>query len=132
MDQKTDQKIDKGIDQKIFDRTILENGETLFIRDLSRSISDDAFQVTMEAKMEVAVVPAILSPEILGETPFEEVVQKVGETVLFEHREVRNFIMADDRESVFEKLVDTFRTNLVPYLSKPEFPAKLVMKKFRD
>jgi hypothetical protein len=127
-----DQKNDKSIDQKIFDTTILKNGQTLFIRDLSRSISADAFQVTMEARIEVAVTPAVLSPETLGNTPFEEVIKKVGDTVLFEHREVRNFIMADDRQSVFEKLVDTFRTNLVPYLSKPEFPARLVMKEFRD
>ncbi len=120
------------MDQTIVQQVELENGQTLTIRDLSRKISADAFQVIMAASIEVAVVPGLFSPQILGETPFESILEKVGTPARFEKRVERNFIMADDRDDVFQKLVDTFNTTLVSYLSKPDFPAKLVMKLFRE
>ena len=130
--QAMDQAMDKNITQKVVERISLENGQTLFIKDLSRRIGADAFQVVMEATVEIAVKPDLFSPQTLGDVTFEVVHKKVGDCVTFKHRAERNFIMADERKAVFEKFVDTFRINIVPYLSKPVFPAKFVMKTFRD
>ncbi len=123
---------DQAEDQAPVQEIKLENGHTLFIRELSRRIGADAFQVIMEATVEVIVKPDLFSPQILGDLTFETVHKKVGDSVIYKHRAERNFIMAVDKDSVFEKFVDTLRRNLVPYLSKPDFPAKLVMKKFRE
>lgn len=131
-DKTMDSKIDPIKDQEVVQQVNLKNGQTLFIKDLSRGISVDAFQVIMEATVEVAVKSDLFSPQTLGDATFEAVYKKVGDSVIFKHRAERNFIMADERKAVFEKFVDTFRTNIVPYLSKPDFPAKLVMRKFRD
>jgi hypothetical protein len=119
------------MDQTIVQQIALENGQTLIIRDLSRKIGADAYQVVMAADIEVAVVPELFSSQILGNTPFENILEKVGTPARFEKRVERNFIMADEKDAVFQKLVDTFNATLVSYLSKPDFPAKLVMKLFR-
>ncbi|MDY0222052.1 MAG: hypothetical protein RBR67_13015 [Desulfobacterium sp.] len=123
---------DEAKDQAAVQQIKLENGQTLFIKDLSRRIGADAFQVIMEATVEITVKPDLFSPEILGEVTFEALHQKVGDRVTFKHRAERNFIMTDERKAEFEKFVSTFKTNVVPYLSKPLFPAKFVMKTFRE
>ena len=86
----------------------------------------------MAANIEVAVVPGLFSSQTLKNTPFESILEKVGTPARFEKRAVRNFIMAAEKEAVFQQLVDIFNQTLVSYLSKPDFPAKLVMKLFRE
>lgn len=120
------------MDEAVIEKIELENGQTVIIKDLSKKISEDAYQVTLEASVKVLVEQGLFSAGSLGDTSIESVIKKVGDHVMFEHRVERNFIMANDRDAVFKKLVDTFNTTLVPYLSKPEFPAKLVLKAFRE
>ncbi|ACN17312.1 hypothetical protein HRM2_42560 [Desulforapulum autotrophicum HRM2] len=120
------------MDKTIVQQIALENGQKLTIKDLSRKISTDAYQVVMEANIDVDVVPGLFASQIMGNTPFESILKKVGTPARFKKRVERNFIMADEKEAVFQNLVDTFNTTLVSYLSKPDFPAKLVMKLFRE
>jgi len=119
------------MDEILIDRVELENNQTLTLVDMSKKISDVAYQVVMEARIRIAVEQSLFSADELGTIPFEDVLEKVGDHVLFCHRTERNFIMADDREAVFKKIVDTFNTNIVPYISKPQFPVKLILKEYR-
>lgn len=119
------------MDETLIERVELGNGQTLTIEDRSRKISADAYQVVVEARVKVAVEPDLISAETLGDISMDDILKKVGDQVMFEYRAERNFIMAPDKEDVLKKLVDTFRANLIPYISKPEFPAKLVLKEYR-
>lgn len=110
----------------------LDNGLTLTIRDLSRKISLDAYCVTMEATIAVDVEPGLFSDDDLSRVPFSEIRQRVGGQVFFEHKSERNFIMAPDKETVFQQLVDTFSNNLLGYLNHGDFARKLVLKTYRD
>jgi hypothetical protein len=40
--------------------------------------------------------------------------------------------MAEDKNKVFSHLVDTFMETLMPYVSKPSFPEKYILKCYRD
>ena len=119
------------MDETLIEKVELGNGQTLTIEDRSRKISADAWQVVVEAKVPVAVEPGLFSDETLDTIPMDDILKKVGDQVVFEYRTERNFIMAPDKEAVVKELVDTFRASLEPYLSKPDFPAKLVLKEYR-
>ncbi|MFK5953903.1 MAG: hypothetical protein QM498_12650, partial [Desulfobacterium sp.] len=58
----------------------------------------------------------------------EKIISKVGSTATFEHKNERNFIMSPDKDEVFSHLVDTFMKISFPYLSRPYFPEKYILK----
>ncbi|MFO7886047.1 MAG: hypothetical protein R6U68_14620 [Desulfobacteraceae bacterium] len=110
----------------------LENGEFLEIFDLSRRISDDAFIVRMKAEINIQIKGDMFLREELNGISIQDIIDKLGPTVAYVYEAERNFIMEQDREAVFQSLVDTFFDNIVPYLSKPVFPKKMILKKFSD
>ncbi|MFO7748794.1 MAG: hypothetical protein R6V54_01740 [Desulfobacteraceae bacterium] len=120
------------MEEELVKKETLGNGEILEIFDCSRKISEDAFLVKMKARITVPVREELFSREGAAWGSFQEIVNKVGPSVAFEYTGERNFIMNPDRETVFQALVDTFFENMVPYLSKPGFPEKLVLKRYKE
>lgn len=118
--------------EKIIKEIELDNQQRVKIIDLSRKISADAYLVSMAVKMEVAVDESLFSDAELAVTPFDEIVKTVGSHVVFEYKDERNFIMAENKDAVLNELVDKILENMIGYLSKESFPAKLVLKKYRD
>ncbi len=123
--------------QETMDHTVhktieLENKLTLNIFDLSRKISEDAYRVTMKAQIDMDVTEAFFTDPSLKDIGFSDVVSVLGNTVSYVQTIERNFIMAENKDAVFEKLVDTFMDNLGQYIAKPRFPAKLIFKKYTD
>jgi hypothetical protein len=113
---------------------LLDNGQTLLVRDLSRSISKDAVVVIMEAEIVVPVSRQYLSDRDLESIPggFEGLRARVGETARFQYRAERNFILLPERQKVFDSLVATFTDTLLTYLSSQSFPGRLILKTHRD
>ncbi|GAB6143883.1 hypothetical protein [Desulfocicer niacini] len=110
----------------------MANDLTLELLDLSRKISVDAYQVTMVARLVIPVKESLFSEGTLKEISLENILLKVGATTIFEHRKERNFIMDKDKDKVFAHLVDTFMETLMPYVSKPFFPEKYILKCYRE
>ncbi|MEA1968628.1 MAG: hypothetical protein U9N77_10480 [Thermodesulfobacteriota bacterium] len=120
------------MEEKMIKKIELDNGQTLELFDCSKKIADDAVVVRMSARIKVDVKEDLFSKEDLKEISFKDILNKVGDSALFEYKAERNFIMNPDKEAVFQKLVDTFFENMVQYLSKSEFPKKLILKQYRD
>lgn len=120
------------MEDKIIQQIELENQQTLFIYDHSRRIAADAFLVAMTAKMDVKVMPDLFAGVALDGVTIEEITAVLGSSVTYEHRIERNFIMEKDRDEVLRELVKTFLDNLGGYVAKPQFPAKFVLKKYKD
>ena len=118
--------------EKMVRKETLENGETLKIFDFSRKISEDAFLVRMKAEMTVKVTEELFSSQEGDAIPFQKILEKTGPFALYEYDVERNFIMKPDKEAVFKSLEDAFFSTIVPYLSRPKFPKKLVLKKYND
>lgn len=108
----------------------LENGQTLVLSDLSRDISQDACVVIVQATMEIKVEPDLFKKEPLSGTSFEQIRETLGETVTYEYRLERNFILNHEKDGVLQSLVDTFMTNMGRYISHPGFAPKLVLKQY--
>lgn len=109
----------------------LENGHTLEILDRSKKIGEDAWQVTLTARMAVPVQAGLFA-ETVNAPSLEEIHRKIGTTATFTHDEERNFIMDADKEAVFSQLMDTVLGTLMPYVSKPSFPQKFILKCCRE
>ncbi len=111
---------------------VLDNHLTVNLMDQSRKISEDAYLVVMVAQMDIPIEKSLLMDTTLAEVAFEKIVDKLGDKVQFEHRVERNFIMAKDKDTVLQHLVDTFTDNMISYLSKESFPGKFIVKQYND
>ena len=120
------------MEEKIVKTIPLANDLTLEILDMSKKISEDAFQVHMTARVIIPVTSSLFPAQTLTKISLEEIIGKVGPSATFEHQKERNFIMAPDKDKVFGHLVDTFMETLLPYVSKPSFPGKYILKVYRE
>ncbi|MCF8077260.1 MAG: hypothetical protein K9K63_18795 [Desulfotignum sp.] len=110
----------------------LENGQTLILSDRSRKISADAYIVVMQATMEIKITPDLFASETLSGVTVDQIRDTLGETVIYEYRLERNFILNHEKDAVLASLVDTFMTNMEQYISHPRFAPKLVLKQYND
>ncbi len=110
----------------------LDNNQTVVISDASRKISEDAYLVVMKAKMEVLVEKGLFSEKEQNEVLFEDILDKVGKKATYEYLSERNFIITEDKEELFEKLKNDFSETLLKYISKKDFPKKLILKQYKD
>lgn len=121
----------------IYKQIELENKQTLVILDMSRKISEDGFLVLMKATIEIEIKKelfsqALFSGQEMTDIKFNDIVSVLGDKVIYEYVIERNFIMEEDKDTVFEDLFDTFMGNLGQYIVKPQFPGKVVLKKYKD
>ena len=118
--------------EKVVKEVELENNQTLVILDASRKISQDAYLVMLKARMDIAVEKNLFSENELKELFFEDILDKVGNVAVYEFVAERNFIMAKDKDELFEKLSHDFFETLGKYISKSNFPKKLILKQYKD
>jgi NhaP-type Na+/H+ and K+/H+ antiporter len=120
------------MEEKVVKEVKLENNQTLMISDVSRKISEDAYIVIMKAKMEIPIEKNLFSDKEQKNFFFEDIIDKIGKVAVYEYLAERNFIMADDKDALFERLVDDFFETLVKYISMSDFPKKLILKRYKD
>ena len=116
----------------IFKTIELENGLTLEIRDESRKIGADAYVVIMEARMEIQVQRDLFAAQPVSDKKFTDILEILGDDILYEYKSERNMIMAKEKDVVFENQVDTFVKNMIPYITKSIFPEKMILKEYRE
>ena len=111
---------------------LLDNKQTLVLEDCSRKISADASVVIVKAAIAVEIQKDLFSSEDLEDVSFEDIIRTLGPRTDYEYKMERHLIMDHQRGEVTTSLVESFWDHLGPYISKPRFPAKLVLKKYRD
>ncbi len=109
-----------------------ENGLKASIYDQSRPIPGDRWQV--QVQMEVCVP---VREEYFNGCPdppeaYREFVAKFGDTINFEQRKVRNFISREMKDEMTQTMAQQLLESVASYLGKPDFPSKVVMKRYRD
>lgn len=106
----------------------LQNGLTVEVRDNSRPIAADTMKV--ELLFRVAVP---LNPEDWSCSKHYETVRRVfGDAPRFEYRATRSFVRSAAVEEVSRKLLDAFRRDSLPYLSRPDFSCRFTLSKYRE
>ncbi|WP_300460064.1 hypothetical protein [Desulfobacula sp.] len=120
------------VEKRIVKEIELENNQILIISDLSRKISADAYVVIMTANMEINIQKELFFDDPLSDFKFEDILATLGDSVIYEFKGERNFIMDHEKDDVFEAIVKTFLDNLGPYVASPRFPGKFVLKTYKD
>lgn len=113
---------------KLIETIPLENGLTVEVQDNSRTIAADTTRVELLFRITVP-----LSPKDWGCPAQCETVRKVfGETPRFEYRAARSFVRGAAVEEVSRRLLDAFRQDMLAYLSRPDFPRRFALSKYRE
>lgn len=106
----------------------LPNGLEARVEDLSRTIAADTASVVL-----VVRVPVAVKREYFEEAADCEKTKRVfGPELVFEYRNERTFVAAGEREALFEEFLAGFKKDVLPYLSKEQFPARYVLSKHRE
>jgi hypothetical protein len=113
---------------KLIDVIRLPNGLKAEIYDNSRAVARDMVKVVFIARVRVEV-----KEEYFDRRADYEMTRKMfGEDVLFEQMNERTFVPLPDQDRVFGEFEDQFNKDALSYLSRPHFPARFVLSKFRD
>jgi hypothetical protein len=111
-----------SMSESVIERVELANGLVLEILDLSRPVAGDRWRVEMAARIDVDLEKAG-APDA-GPAGFEP-----GEPLRYEHREVRSFVDAADKDVVFEAMKRQYLDDNLSYLAHPEFAPRLLGRK---
>ncbi|MCX7634290.1 MAG: hypothetical protein N2Z74_00925 [Syntrophales bacterium] len=112
----------------LYEKIPLPNGLTMEVWDYSRKIARDTTKVELAVQMEVPFAPEYFTrPE-----HYEKTIRILGEKGLYEYRKERTFVKNEDKEKVFQELLDTFKRDSLPYLSREDFPRRFARSKHRE
>ena len=108
--------------------TTLSNNLILQVWDGSRAIASDTTKVELRVMINVAVKKEYFSDP----ADFQQVVAVFGQEISYEYTKERTFVSTPDSKRVFDELLEDFRRDSLPYISRSDFPARFAMSKLRD
>ncbi len=117
---------------KLIEEIRLENGLTLEMFDHSRHVAVDRWLVSFEARVEVKVRPEYFVGDSKTGISLEDVRTLLGEKATYRYTKERNFIAETEREAVLKDLKERFLDTNFGYVSSPDFPRKLVHRKYKE
>ncbi|MEA1970240.1 MAG: hypothetical protein U9N37_01300, partial [Thermodesulfobacteriota bacterium] len=106
----------------------LPNNLVLQVWDKSRAIASDTTKVELRIVIDVAVKEEYFSDP----AHFQQVVAVFGQEISYEYTKERTFVSTPDSKRVFDELLEDFRKDSLPYISRTDFPACFAMSKLRD
>jgi hypothetical protein len=113
---------------KLVEEISLPNQLTVEVYDQSRAIAQDMVKMVFIARVRVEVKEAYFDRR----EHYEMTRNMFGPEVLFEYMNERSFVPVRDQEKVFKEFEDHFKQDALPYISKPHFPSRFVLSKYRD
>ena len=110
----------------------LENHLTLDIYDESIKMIGDRWMVNMVARIKVPLDEALIQKSEDSSVNKDKIKKALGKEVVFEHTSNRIFVDVNEKESIFQEMYDSFIDNILPYLSRPNFSERFLLKKIRE
>ena len=113
---------------KLVEEIPLANGLKVEVWDSSVSIAADTIKVELFIRSKLELKSSyFIKPE-----HFELVRRVYGPEIFFEHRKERPFVESKKKDVIFQELLEAFKKNTIPYLSKPIFPRNFALSKYWD
>lgn len=110
----------------------LENGLALRLQDQSRQIAADRWFLCLCARIDVPVDALHLAQLQASSVSQAEMRSVLGDMVVYEKKMERNFVSETDRMAILSECRRSILDNLLPYLSRPDFPGKFILKSYRE
>jgi hypothetical protein len=106
----------------------LPNGLVAEIWDDSRMIAADTTTVVVVVK-----IPVALKEEYFEDpAACRKTAKAFGSPIIYEYRNERTFVHAGEREALFNEFLANFRKDVLPYVSKDQFPKRFVLSKYHE
>ncbi len=109
----------------------LEDNITLKLFDDSKRLPDDRWQVTLTARL-IIPVTALYRGKTEGLPPADELRAALGDPLVYEHKNVRQFVATNEKRALRKTLVDTFKSKVFPYIARHDFHVKFAAAKYRE
>jgi hypothetical protein len=113
---------------RLLDRHPLLSGLTLELWDHSRPVAGDRWWVCLEIRIAIPVGAGTLPPELQARAA--QVVEALGEEIIFSQREARNFIAASEAPALLQDMQDRILALAPAYFGHANFPGGFIRKKF--
>lgn len=118
---------------KIIDQLHLENGIELLLYDRSRVTAGDRWQVELKCEAYIQIDESYWDMVTEEEDRLLPDIRKIlGDRVVFVATKQRNFVDANERETVLQEMVQQVHSSMLEYLKKPHFPQEFFKKQYRD
>ncbi|PKN10366.1 MAG: hypothetical protein CVU72_01455 [Deltaproteobacteria bacterium HGW-Deltaproteobacteria-7] len=106
----------------------LDNGLTLKIFDLSRSIAADTVKVEVSFQTKISLKESYFADI----QDYNQVKDAMGDELAYERNLERSFVHKQNEDSVRDDLINTFKSNSLDYLASANFPQKMALSLLRD
>ena len=115
---------------RLLARHPLDNELTLELWDHSRPVAGDRWFVCLSARIAVPVRTETLPPELKAHAV--QVVDALGEEIIFSQEEARNFIAASEAPGLLKDMQDRILALAPGYYGHADFAARFIRKKFAE
>ncbi|MCK9274019.1 MAG: hypothetical protein M0P57_02900 [Syntrophales bacterium] len=106
----------------------LPNTLIVYIWDRSRKIAADTASVAIEI-----IVPVEIKRTFFESPQDYEVLNNIfGSHIDFKYRKERSFVRVEDKDAVFNELLEDFKKDALRYLARPNFAASLILSRLSD
>jgi hypothetical protein len=106
----------------------LSNGLTLKIFDLSRAIATNTVKVELSMQIKINLETYFFDDT----SDYDQVKNIFGEELTYRHKAERIIVPKENEDAVRKELLNTFKNNLLGYLSAANFSQKLALSMLRD
>jgi hypothetical protein len=118
---------------KIIDQQHLENGIELLLYDRSRVTAGDRWQVELKCEAHIQIDESYWDMVTEEEDRLLPDIRKIlGDRVVFVATKQRNFVDANERETILQEMVQQVHSSMLEYLKKAHFPREFFKKQYRD
>ena len=120
-----------GTANRLIETVYLDEGITVKIFDASKKLPADRWQITLAARLEIPIEALYREkPEKLP--PAEDLRAALDDPLIYEHKDVRQFIDANEKTTVFESLRKNFTERVLPHIAKPRFHVNYAAMTYRE
>jgi hypothetical protein len=110
----------------------LENGLSMVCLDRCRKIAADRWFVEIVVRIDIPVEKKWFDPSVVDGAVFENIRQIVGDTVVFENTNERNFVSDDVKPGLVDDICARTVAMSRQYYSHPDFPSRYILKCYRE
>ena len=122
-----------GDTRKIIDQQHLENGIELLLYDRSRVTAGDRWQVELKCEAHIPIDKSYWELVSHEEAHLLPDIRKIlGDRLVFVTTKQRNFVDANERETVLQEMVHQVFNSILKYLKKAHFPREFFKTQYRE
>jgi len=119
--------------ERIIEQQKLKNGIELFLYDRSRVTAGDRWQVQLICEAHIPIAESYWDMVLHEESQLLPDIRKIlGDRLVFVTTKQRNFVDAEELESVLHEMVQQVHNSMLEYLKKPHFPQAYFKKQYRE